>query len=149
MSGKLKGFNASIQFGKVVKENTVVGLILSYGDSNLHLFPDSYYNKIINTVRGFFIENTKNCQRIFISWAKQMQFIFIQKISRDSFRFKVTGIKVTSDGGVLSFIPGISYPICKRMQVELSMPNIISLSYSHIKNRLYHGSAPPSQPRRK
>jgi hypothetical protein len=38
-------------------------------------------------------------------------------------------IKVISNGGSVSFVPGISYGICKSLQVELSMPNILSLSY--------------------
>jgi hypothetical protein len=41
--------------------------------------------------------------------------------------------KYTSDGGGISFVPGISYSVCKRMQIELSMPNIASISYVSTK----------------
>jgi uncharacterized membrane protein (Fun14 family) len=38
-----------------------------------------------------------------------------------------------SNGGVISFVPGLSYQLCKKMQVELIMLNVVSLSYVHIK----------------
>lgn len=47
-----------------------------------------------------------------------------------------------SSGVALYFIPGISYTVWKRMQVELSMPNIAYLGYAHVTT--IDSSLPPA-----
>lgn len=147
LKSKIESLNTNIQFGKVVKENTVVGLILSYSYSNYYYnsMPDSDFNKSNQNSSGAGIFYRK-----YIKLAKD--FYFFGEVDAEYFHSKKTqeyvfqngnrGSKFTSDGGSVSFIPGISYTVCKRMQIELVMPNIISLSYSHLKTD-YINTTPP------
>jgi hypothetical protein len=40
---------------------------------------------------------------------------------------------VDGTGGSLSLMPGVSYKICKKMQLEISLPDILSASYGSYK----------------
>lgn len=137
-NGTNKGLNAGIQFGKVVTENTVVGLILSYAYYNYN-YPMPSANKGNNYIAGVFYRKYKKLAKDFYLFGEgDVSF------SHSETDFAPTnGYKSKSNGGLLSFVPGISYAICKRMQVELSVPNIISLSYSHIKTDYTSDPAPP------
>jgi len=50
-----------------------------------------------------------------------------------------------SNGVMLSYIPGISYSATRSMQIELTMPNLVNVSFTNIKtvnNRLPQGVSP-------
>ena len=125
----------NIQFGKVVKNNTVVGLILSSGNSNTHItnFPDSNYNKITQYSAGVFYRKYKSLFKTLYLFGEVDAAYVHSDNSQGLLQDKSDRLKSISDGGSVSFVPGISYALCRRLQVELSMPNILSLSYSHFK----------------
>ena len=125
----------NIQLGKVVKNNTVVGLIISYGNSDSHPtnFPDSNYSKSTQYSAGVFYRKYK---RLFTSFYifGEVDAAYVHSDNAQGYlQNQSDRLKNISDGGTVSFVPGISYGLFRRMQVELSMPNIISLSYSHFK----------------
>jgi hypothetical protein len=56
-------------------------------------------------------------------------------------------LRTTSNGVAFGFIPGIFYSVFKRMQMELTMPNIANISYTSVKT--VAGNLPPSVPEQK
>jgi hypothetical protein len=138
--GKNEGLNANIQLGKVVKENTVVGLILSYGYYNYD-YTSPLTNDGKNYSAGIFYRKYKRLAKEFYFFG-EVDGVYSHNENSQNHSLN-NGEDSKSDGGALSFIPGISYAICKRLQIELSMPNIISLSYSHVKTDYNSDPAPP------
>ncbi len=143
-TSKYKSINTDIQFGKVVKENSVVGVILSYGYNN------SYYS---HTRDSSIFKNKQYGAGIFYRKYKKLatnlylfgetDALYAHSESRQNYYVPgYSDYKTFSDGAVVSFVPGISYAIRKRIQVELSMPNIISLSYTHIHTKFYNDFNP-------
>ena len=125
----------NIQFGKVVKNNTVVGLIISYGNSDSHPanFPDSNYNKSTQYNAGVFYRKYKRLFNTFYIFGEVDAAYVHTDNTQGYFQNQSDRLKNISNGGSVSFVPGISYALFRRMQVELSMPNILSFSYSHFK----------------
>jgi len=122
---------ANIQIGKVVKENTIAGLIFAYSYSGQHPtnFPDSNFNKNNQYSAGVFCRRYKKLLNNFYFFGEVDGMYIYSKNSQGYLQDGSDEIKVISNGGSVSFVPGISYGICKSLQVELSMPNILSLSY--------------------
>ena len=97
-------------------------------------------------MRVSFIENIKSWQRIFTFLAEvDAAYSHTDNTQENSFQTESNGSKAFSNGGSALFIPGISYAVCKRMQLELLMPNIIGLNYSHTKTD-FHATTPPVSP---
>jgi hypothetical protein len=140
-NSKNNSLSANLQVGKVVKENTVVGVILSYSYSNNYFSAPSDSNKVNHFGAGVFFRKYKKL-------AKDFYFFGEMNASYDHTNYRQTylqnssqGFKSVSDGGSASLIPGLSYAICERLQIELVMPGIIGLSYSHYKTD-YLGNPP-------
>jgi hypothetical protein len=144
-NSKFKSLNANIQFGKVVKENTVVGLILSYGYSNYYYTNTPDYTKINQSRAGIFYRKYKGLAKDFYFFGEVDAAYSHTENTQAYFQngTQTQGSKSISDGGSASFVPGISYAVGKRMQIELLMPDIIQLSYSHIKTDYYNSTVPP------
>jgi hypothetical protein len=66
---------------------------------------------------------------------------------QDYFNNVNQNLNTKSNGATVAFIPGISYSFWKRMQIELSMPNLAYLSFSHITT--INSSLPSSTPPQK
>jgi hypothetical protein len=123
---------ASIQLGKAIKENTVIGIIASYSYYKNHLLdlPDSNVSKSNQVTLGLFYRKYKKLAKDLYFYAEGEA---AYSHSTNSQEYFVNGnvLKNTSDAGILSFTPGISYAICKSFQVELLMPNLLRVSYEH------------------
>ena len=140
---KNKSLYTNIQLGKVVKENNVVGVILSY----------NYYNNYYNNNQD--AKNTQYSAGVFYRKYKRLikDLYFFGEVDALYHHWESTPgytqngnyfSKAISNGGLAYFIPGISYAVCKRFQIELLMPNIIGISYSHTKTDYVNTPAPPS-----
>lgn len=125
---KSEALNTSIQFGKVVKENTVVGVIVSYGYSNNG--PTYKTNQFSG---GIFYRKYKPLAKNFYFFGEGDVVYAHSSNTQGIFQVGSNGTHYFTNGGILSFTPGISYAVGKRMQMELLMPNIVSLSYSKQK----------------
>jgi hypothetical protein len=120
----------SIQFGKVVKENTDVRIIFSYN----HFYnPNSPRNDQFNG--GVFYRKYKSLAKNFYFFDEGDALYFHRKETLGQLVAGNDGSKQISNGASLAFVPGVSYSLSKRMQMELLMPNIISLSYTHVKTQ--------------
>lgn len=135
---KFESLNANIQFGKVIKDNNVVGLIISYGYSQ-----GNYYTRINQYSAGVFYRKYKPLIKdLYFFGEVDAAYLYSKNIS-GNFTSGFDGTRYISNGVSIAFIPGISYAVCKRLQIELIMPNIISLSYSNVKTD-YTSSTSPS-----
>ncbi len=121
-------FYSNIQLGKVLKHNTVFGVMLHYSSNNYN-YTASFRNKTRTIGGGLFYRNYKSLGH---------NFYFFGEINADYSHgnndlayFSAAGQYLTAKSDLVSIyvIPGISYSICKKMQMELSMPNIASISY--------------------
>ncbi len=123
---------SSIQIGKFIKENTAVGATFSYG----HTKTSTQSNPDNNTAQfnaGVFYRKYKTLYRNFYFFGEGDASYAYSKSKFVYYQSSTTTTNMISNGGTLSFIPGISYNVWKKMQVELLMPNILSIGYSHIK----------------
>ena len=128
-NAKYNSFSSYIQFGKVIKDNTVAGIIVSYGNSNS---PSNY--KINQISAGVFYRKYKSLSKDFYFFGEADALYIHSQNTQGNFQIGSDATRNTSNGGSASFIPGISYSVCKRMQIELSMPNFASISYAGTKN---------------
>jgi hypothetical protein len=131
--------NANIQFGKAIKENTIVGLIASYGSSR-NYYPSNVVDisKDFQYTLGVFCRKYKKLPGKFYFFG-DVNAVYVY--SRNWTHFNQTEWKTISNGALVAFVPGISYAACKNLYLELLMPNIISFSYSDIR---VITSTPPS-----
>ncbi len=139
-----EGSGANVQIGQAVNANSFTGIILSYSHFNnaTSSLPDSNFNKGTTIGAGAFYRKYKKLLKDFYFFTEvsgQYQHGEMKQESSVSGYFKT---KAVSDGGILSFTPGISYAICKNFQMELLMTGLISTSYTHT-NYHYTSGTPP------
>lgn len=121
---------ANLEFGKVIKENTVAGIIGSISANKSH-----NGNSVItvnNYSAGIFYRKYKPLGK---------NFYFLQEVdvafqhARGVTYFSNIGqsLITRSNGAMINYVPGISYSVSKGFQMELTMPNLAYLSYTNIK----------------
>ena len=125
---KNEGLGTNIQFGKVIKDNTVAGIIRSYGYNSGPQYKMNQFGA------GVFYRKYKPLSKDFYFFWEADALYNYSKSTQGNFQIGDNAQRQISNGGSLSFIPGISYAICKRMQIELVMQNLVSLSYGVEKN---------------
>jgi len=122
-------FYTNIQIGKVIKDNTVVGIILSYSTNNI----SSATNKLRQYSAGIFYRKYKSLGKDFYLFGELDASYQYSKNVLTFFQNATQAYNANSSGGTINLIPGISYAVCKGLQIELSMPNLANISYYHIK----------------
>ncbi len=138
-SSDYNNFYSNIQVGKFVKENTAAGLFLSY-----NYVENSYYSNPLNKSSdygaGVFYRKYKSLSRNFYFFGEGDASYSYSKNKQSLYQngTRVTNDIIVSNRGSLSFIPGISYSVWKKMQVELLMPNILSISYAHTNTKYFY-----------
>ena len=123
-------FNISV--GKAFKGNSLYGLNLSYSPSAYDYANNgsTYENRKLKfySIGGYY--------RLYKSLAKDFYFfselgaayIFSHQIDTDTLGIKQGTVNQT--GGQLNLTPGISYKIFKRVNLEITIPNIVYVQYS-------------------
>lgn len=142
---KLSSVNANLQFGKVIKDNTVVGIIGSIAASNNATASEKY--EVSQYSAGIFYRKYKPLANNLYFFGELDAAYQYSKNTYTYFSAVDQNMKTTSNGVGISFIPGISYSLFKRMQMELTMPNIASISYASVKTIAAY--LPPSTPEQK
>ncbi|MEP6584069.1 MAG: hypothetical protein ABJA90_07370 [Ginsengibacter sp.] len=124
-------FYSNIQLGKVVKNNSVLGVLFNYSSNNYN-YSLSFKNKTRTTGGGVFYRKYKPLGKNFYAFG-EINAAY-SHTNNDMAYFNPTSQYLVSkaDQGSLYLIPGISYSVCKNMQIELSMPNIAYISYQHM-----------------
>ncbi|MEO7394211.1 MAG: hypothetical protein ABIU11_04665 [Chitinophagaceae bacterium] len=136
----IESFYTNLQLGKAIKDNTVIGIIGSYSSNNYNsniVSPNKtksysagiFYRKYAALANNFYFFGEIDAS---YSYSKNI----LQYYNNNQ------PLSSKSVGGVLSFVPGISYSVWKRLQMELSIPSLASLSYSRVTT--IDNSLPPS-----
>lgn len=126
--------SSSIQLGKFIRENTAAGFFLSYSynKNSIQNNPDainSYYNA------GIFYKKYKTLARNFYFFGEGDVSYTNSKNTQVEYQTPNIINTAVSNGGSMSFTPGISYGIWKKLQMELLIPNIFSINYAHVDTK--------------
>jgi hypothetical protein len=117
---------SNIQFGKVIDDNSVIGIVGSVSGNNNKGF------KIYQYSAGIFYRNYKSLSNNFyFFWETDASFQHSSNM-QTFFSDINQNLETQSNGVAFNFIPGLSYSVSKKFQVELSMPNIAGISYTGI-----------------
>lgn len=128
-----------IQFGKVIKENTVVGILGSIVSNN---YSGTSGSKIQQYSAGVFYRKYVPLRNNFYFFGEADGSYRYSKNIQTYFTDVSQSLNTKSNGVAINFIPGISYSVWKRMQMELTMPNLVNISYQKIKT--IDSSLPPN-----
>ena len=124
------GFYSNLQIGKVIKDNSVIGLTGSYSSNNYN-YTVASPNKTRSYTSGIFYRKyTSLAKKFYFFGELDASYSYSRNIQQNYNGGQYYNSK--SSGVAVSFIPGISYNVWKRLQMELSIPSLASLSYSHI-----------------
>ncbi len=120
-----------ISIGKAIKENSVVGINFTYTPNkqeNMHSGLDSFTTKSNRYEIGGFYREYKNIGKEFYFFG-QVDGAYITGNQKEDYTGNSKDVTITQNGGFASLTIGLSYNIFKKMQVELSIPNLISMQY--------------------
>lgn len=133
---------SNIQFGKVIKENTVVGVMGSIYAAKTHNANSEL--TVYNYSAGVFYRKYKPLGKNFY-FLQEVDATYQHSRGFNSFYYDSQSLLEKSNGAVLSYIPGISYSVMKRMQIELTMPYLANVSFTNYKtvdSQLPAGASP-------
>jgi hypothetical protein len=136
----------SLQVGKAFKQNKIAGIIAGFSTQNNKLVvngTDTAKNNSNAYNVGAFYRYYKQLGKDFYFFS---QASFLYSYNRATSENLGSGNKyITNGNGVsLAYTPGISYQLFNKMQIELSIPNIIALGYSSTKSKHDVPNAPTS-----
>jgi hypothetical protein len=132
---KNSGFNINPSIGYAIKTNTIVGVVLSYGQSkseNDEVAGPDNSSEMNSFGGGIFV-------RKYVPLGKGFNFFgqgtaSYNRSTTDNF-FDNNKVSTQEQSAIgLGFYPGISYGISKKVQLELGLNNILNLSYNTTKN---------------
>ena len=131
LNQKSESGTISISIGKAFKENKVIGINLSFSPIR-----QSNYLNGIDTVNltfnrfeiGAFYREYKKLGNDFYFFS-QVDGAFITANQTEQYKIASGDVKATQRGGFISLTPGISYQVFKKMQLEITIPNILSIQY--------------------
>lgn len=128
----------NLSAGKAIKENTVIGIYGGYGQGKIEaVYPNSTSNisTTSNTAAGAFYRKYKTLGKSFYFFGEVNAGFRGYKQENEN---KVIGATTTSTytetGVELGLTPGLSYQLCKKMQLEVLMPSFAGLRYATTKN---------------
>ena len=123
-----EAFNSYIEFGKAFKDNTIAGVILSYSHANITIINKANYYS-----GGVFYRKYKPLTKgLYFFGEADLVYSYSQNI-QGKLQIGSEGTRYTQNEVRIIFVPGLSYAVCKWLQMELSMPNVVSLSYNRAK----------------
>jgi hypothetical protein len=131
LNQKAEAGTIGISLGKAFKENYAAGI-------NLGLSPFKQTNYLTGsdtvTIRynrfdiGAFYREYKKLAEDFYFFG-QIDGAFIMANQKEDYKISPGDVKATQRGGFISLTPGITYQVFKKMQLELTIPNILSVQY--------------------
>lgn len=133
---KTSGAYANVNVGKVYKDNHVVGITVGYSRGN----SESNYGAGYRTSKsdsynaGVFYRQYKSLGKDFYFFGALNAGYFGNIINDVYTDYPGKKYKSTENGARLGLTPGLSYAICKKLQLEILLPDLISLRYSDQKN---------------
>ena len=133
-SQKVQSGSFGLSIGKAFKENSVFGISLGYV-ANRQQYQDIYqvdsssYNSNIYSA-GIFYRKYKQLSKSFYFFGQVDAYGFFGNDDNTQSTFFN---KNKRSGGSISLSPGIAYQLCKKIQMEASIPSIFNISYATTK----------------
>ena len=128
-----RNLTLSPAFGKVIRDNLVLGFDISYTNSK-----STYTGTPDNTGNGFgagiFIRKYRPLGNGFYLFGQsRLGFNYTHSSQAEPVGSSITRDVVNVYGATLQFFPGIAYSLNPRWQLEAGLPNFFSIGYSHTK----------------
>lgn len=120
-----------LSIGKAFKENKIVGVNLSFSPIRLSNYLNNGDTTSLTFNRfdiGMFYREYKKLAKDFYFFS-QVDGAFITANQTEHYKIASADVKATQRGGFISLTPGISYQVFKKMQLEMIIPNILSIQY--------------------
>ena len=131
-SQKTHNGQVTISVGKALKENTVYGVNLTYSNyfqSNIGQSPNLYDSKSNFYGGGIFVRKYKPLGKDFYLFGElEASYAAGKTTLKYLSGSRVNGPKASI--AQLALTPGISYQLLKKLQVEITIPDIASAQYS-------------------
>lgn len=141
---KNEGAIVNLNFGKVIKENTVVGINLSYGQTSYD-YVGSEVQKFKQYGAGVFYRKYKSLSKDFHLFGEAgLDYSYSENKTTGGSNIQNNSI---NNSATIKLMPGLSYSLNNKVQIELLMPNIVGIGYSHstFKNTYPGGPAMPDK----
>ena len=125
--------NASIgvSAGKAIRENNFVGLDVNYissKETSYYSGGDSVRSKGYYSTIGAFVRSYKKLANNFYIFCQATGGVTIGNQTQ-LYKSPNGEIKIKNRGTYASLTPGVAYQVFKKMQVEVTIPGIVSLQY--------------------
>jgi hypothetical protein len=132
---KRNAVNFNISAGKAFAENKVIGIYGGYGFAKYEYAPNVVYQNAKNNSynAGVFYRQYKSLAKKFYIFGEANLGYYgsNEKSNLNNPAGMVQTIK--TNGITFGLTPGTSYQVCKKMQVELTIPALLSLGYQTAK----------------
>jgi hypothetical protein len=125
-----QGGSIGVSVGKAYKENRVAGFTIAFSPSkqdNIRNGNDTFNLNYHRFDIGVFLREYKRLAKDFYFFG-QIDAAFITSNQKEDYK-RGGDLKATQKGGFISLTPGISYQVFTKMQLELTIPNILGLQY--------------------
>lgn len=122
--------NVNFKLGKLIKENTVVGVNLSYK----HTSSENRVNLSNQYGAGIFYRKYKSLSKDFHLFGEAGL-----NYAHGEYKNNISGTiinKVITNGVSISLMPGLSYTLTNKVQIELLMPDLVGIGYSHARTKI-------------
>jgi hypothetical protein len=133
---KYSNANVNVTVGKAYKENAVFGITAGYN----HIASDNNYNGTTYASSKRDGYNAGIFYRRYKKLSNNFYFFGAATARYNGAKETITYSNTTDkglhidNGGELSVTPGIAYAICKKLQLEILLSNVVSVNYSKGKN---------------
>ncbi|MBN8835640.1 MAG: hypothetical protein J0I09_00120 [Sphingobacteriia bacterium] len=131
LNQKSESGTISISIGKAFKDNNILGINLSFSpirQSNYLNNGDTTSLAFNRFDIGMFYREYKKLAKDFYFFS-QVDASYVTANQTEHYKIASADVKATQRGGFISLTPGISYQVFKKMQLEVTIPNILSIQY--------------------
>lgn len=131
LNQRSSGGTISISAGKAFKENKVAGFNFSYlpvRQTNFLYGADTTnltYNRF--DIGVFYRQYKKLAKDLY--FFSQVDGAFITADQTEKYRIAAGNVNARQRGGYIALTPGISYQVFKKMQLEITLPNMLGVQY--------------------
>jgi hypothetical protein len=131
-SQKSSGAYFNVNAGKAFKDNNVFGITAGYSHGNLENIyngPGYRSSKTDSYNAGVFYRRYNSLGKDFYCFGAA-NAVYSGRTQNDTYTGDPVKYKTTDNGGPISFAPGIAYAVCKKLQIEVLLAEMISVGYS-------------------
>ena len=124
-----------ISIGKAFKENSVVGININFSplkQSNYLTFSDTGTYTYTRFDAGIFLREYKRLAKDLYVFG-QGDVAYITAYQKEEYKISPYDIKASQRGGLIALTAGIAYQLLKKMQLEMTLPNILIMQYNRMK----------------